>query len=164
MQINLRLEPAPQFQTRTYDPDEDDVRSILMGVCDALGSGSEFAVAGFGQDVWPVDVRTDLPVFLEQVPTALRAIKEGKSAEIDFYEQGLERSIAFEPDGDKYMATCRTWSTTWQPNPSIEEISADSLEQMLSAAQGEFLRVLTIMSPSLANHSWIEDWLTAGPT
>jgi hypothetical protein len=41
---------------------------------------------------------------------------------IDFYEQGVERSIAFEPDGTKYLATCKTWSTTWQSYPSIEEI------------------------------------------
>jgi hypothetical protein len=162
MQITLRLEPAAQFQTPTYDPDEDDVRSILMDVCDALGAGSEFAVSGFGQDVWPVDVTTDLAVFLEQVPHALRAIKERKFAEIDFYEQGIERSIAFEPDGAGYSATCKSWSTRWQPDPSIEEISADSLEQMLLAARDEFMRVLTMMAPGLASHSWIRDWLRAG--
>jgi hypothetical protein len=162
MQISLRLEPAAQFQTRTYDPDLDDVRSILMDVCDALESGSEFALSGFGQDVWPVDVRTDLAVFLEQMPNALCAIKERKPAEIDFYEQGVERSIAFEPDGTKYLATCKTWSTTWQPHPSIEEISADSLEQMLLAARDEFMRALTMMAPSLANHSWIREWLRVG--
>ena len=162
MQINLRLTPAAQFQARTYDPDEDDVRSILMDVCDALGSGSEFEVCGFCEDVWPVDIRTDLAVFLEQVPNVLRAVRERKSAEIDFYEQGIERSIAFEPDGAKYSATCTTWSTTWQPHPSVEEISADSLEQMLLAARDEFMRVLTTMTPSLANHSWIRDWLRAG--
>jgi hypothetical protein len=133
-----------------------------MDVSDALEPGSEFAVSGFGQDVWPVDVRTDLAVFLEQMPNALRAIKERKSAEIDFYEQGVERSIAFEPDGTQYLATCKTWSTTWQPHPSIEEISADSLEQMLLAARDEFMRALTMMAPSLADHSWIKEWLRAG--
>jgi hypothetical protein len=162
MKVNLRLKPAAQFQTRTYDPDEDDVRSILMDVCDALEPGSEFAVSGFGQDVWPVDVTTDLAVFLEQVPKALHAIKERKSAEIEFYEQGVERLIAFEPEGARYLAICETWSTTWQPHPSIEEISAASLEQMLLAARDEFMRVLTTMAPSLANHTWISEWLRAG--
>jgi hypothetical protein len=164
MQINLRLEPSAQFHIRTYDPDEDDVRSILMDVCDALEPRSVFAVSGFGQDVWPVDVKTDLAVFLEQVPDALRAIRERKVAEIDFYEQGVERSIAFEPAGAKYVATCKTWSTTWQPHPSIEEISADALEQMLLAAREEFMRVLTRMAPGLADHPWIREWLRVGCT
>jgi hypothetical protein len=105
-------------------------------------------VSGFGQDVWPVDVRTDLAVFLEQLPDAPRAIKERKWAEMNFYEQGVERSVAFEPDGATYRATCKSWATTWQAHPAIEEISADSLEQMLLAVRDEFMRVQTMMLPA----------------
>ena len=107
MQIKLRLKESfsPDFSTRTYDPNDDDVRSILMDVCRAIGQRGEFVVSGFGQNSWPVDVQTDLPVFLEQLPSALLAVSKCAMAEIDFYEQGVERSIALAPADGRYIAT-----------------------------------------------------------
>ena len=158
MQIELHLEAASNFTTRTYDADEDDVRSILMDVCRAIGPRSEFIVTGFGQDVWPVDVETDLPVFLEQLPSALRAVNEGMTADIDFYEQGIERTIVLEPACGRYLATC-TSRTSWQPNPMIEEIASEKLEEMLLVAREAFMRALAEMAPELARHPWILQWL-----
>ena len=158
MQIELRLTIEPNFPIRSYDPGEDDVRSILMDVCRAIKVKSEFLVAGFGQERWPVDVETDLPVFLEQLPYALRAVQQGTFAEIDFYEQGIERSIAMKPAGDKYVLTC-TSRTRWNPSPATEEIPSESLERMLLAVKDAFMISLTEMAPSLARHPWTCQWL-----
>lgn len=118
------------FLSRVYDPHEDDVRSILIDICQALGSESEFVVSGFGQERWPVDVKTDLSVFLEQLPSALRAVSEGVMADIDFYEQGIERSITLEPRGHSYLAICRS-RTNWKPDPAVEQLPGEELEEML---------------------------------
>ncbi len=158
MRIELRLKAVSDFPIRAYDPNEDDVRSILTDVCRAIGERSEFVVSGFGQERWPVDVETDLPVFLEQLPSALRAVHEGVSTDIDFYEQGIERAIALEPAGRKYLATC-TSRTRWQPNPTVEEMPVDELGEMLLAAREAFMRTLTDMAPELSIHPWILQWL-----
>lgn len=61
---------------RAYDTELDDIRSILMDACRLLEHHVIFVVSGFGQDRWPVDTGTDLPVFLEQLPHVLKAVKD----------------------------------------------------------------------------------------
>jgi hypothetical protein len=159
MRIELRINELPvKLWARSYDPCLEDVRSILVDVCGKIGRGGEFVVSGFGQDPWPADVRTDLPVFLEQLPEILRAIHGMTVVEIEFYEQGLQRSIELSPDGDSYVAVCRS-GMTWQPNPSIERIDRKDLEEMLTAAKEEFMRAFREMAPGLAEHPWVRRWL-----
>ena len=158
MQIKLHLKAVPDFLIRAYDPNEDDVRSILMDVCRAIAARSEFVVSGFGQERWPVDVETDLPVFLEQLPSALRAVYDGMTTDIDFYEQGIERAVALEPVDRKYLATC-TSRTRWQPSPTVEEVPREELEEMLLTAREAFMRTLGDMAPELSSHPWIRQWL-----
>lgn len=158
MKIELYLKAESDFLVREYDPDEDDIRSILMDVCQAIGEQSDFVVSGFGQERWPVDVKTDLPIFLEQLPSALRGVHDGVAADIDFYEQGIERSIALEPADQKYLVTCVS-RTHWQPNPTIEEIPSEDLEEMLLSAREAFMRVLADMAPQLPSHPWILQWM-----
>jgi len=158
MRIEVHLKTVPDFILRAYSPREDDVRSILMDVCQAVGERSEFLVSGFGEERWPVDVKTDLPVFLEQLPSVLRAVHEGVAIDIDFYEQGIERSIALQPAKGKYLATCKS-RTRWQPDPAIEEIPAEELAGMLLSAREAFMRAFTDMAPQLSSHPWIRQWL-----
>lgn len=158
MQIELHLKSAADFFMRTYDAKEDDVRSILMDVCRAIGRRSQFMVSGFGQNRWPMDVETDLTVFLEQLPSVLHAVHEGATTAIDFYEQGIERKISLEPVGQKYLAACTSW-TDWQPNPVIEELSSEELARMLLTAKDAFMHTLADMAPELAGHLWIRQWL-----
>jgi len=73
-EIDLSNRPHDPFPTRKYHPELDDVRSILNDVCDWLQPHARFTVSGFGQAQWPVDVRTDLCVLLEQLPRALLAL------------------------------------------------------------------------------------------
>lgn len=156
--IELRLKAARDFATRSYNSNEDDVRSILIDVCRATESQSEFVLSGFGQQRWPVDVGTDLPVFLEQLPSALHAVNQNMATTVDFYEQGVERSISLEPLGRGYIATCAS-QTDWQPNPTTEDIPGDELADMLLAARDAFMSVLVETAPDLAKHPWIRNWL-----
>ena len=143
---------------RTYDPELDDVRSILGDVCEWLEPHAEFVVSGFGQDRWPTDVRTDLLVLLEQLPGALHTLASGAPFEIDFYEQGIQRKVVFTPAEDAYLAKCLSYGT-WEPNPAVERIERDSLEAMLVMLREQFMRLLRMASPDLAEHPWIQSWL-----
>jgi len=160
MQLELRLGGLllPQLDACAYDSDEDDIRSILVDACRVIGEHSDFLVSGFGQDRWPVDVATDLPVFLEQLPKALRAVSSGAAFEFDFYEQGIERTIAFSPTAGHYAAVCRS-RTSWQPDPAIEEVDRGDLEEMLLNLREEFMRAFAQIGPSLIHHEWVRHWL-----
>lgn len=158
IELQLRDSPVCEFISRPYDPKTDDIRSIIGDICQAMAVRSRFLVAGFGQDRWPVDVEVDLPVFLEQLPRALRAISDGDATEIDFYEQGIERSISLTPLGNRYSAACVS-RTSWQPNPSIEQIDRNVLEEMMLTVREEFMRAVADIAPGLVAHPWLRSWL-----
>ena len=69
----------PSGETRSYDEAQDDVTRVLADICESLATseGVDFVVRGFGQDRWPVDVRVDLAVVVEQVPGVLSAELRG---------------------------------------------------------------------------------------
>jgi hypothetical protein len=143
---------------RNYDPELDNIGSILTDLCDALDGGARFSVSGFGQDAWPVDVRTDLLVFLEQLPEVLDAIHLGRAVTLDFYEQGLERSIDLNPSGSDYLLSCIS-STSWEPSGGPECIDRAQLQYMLAAVRDQFLAYVGAAAPSLLNHPWMRGWL-----
>ncbi|WP_426534235.1 hypothetical protein [Bradyrhizobium sp. McL0615] len=151
---NVRATP------RTYDPETEDIRSILSDLCRTVAKEGKFVVAGFGQDRWPVDVGTDLAILLEQLPDVLRAVKAGAATEIDFYEQGIERKIEFSPAGNAYNATCIS-QTEWQPNPAVEQVGRAVLEGMLVGVQEEVVRLIEEIAPDLAEHDWVRRWRDA---
>ena len=87
----------------TYDPELDDIRSVLSDICGALAEtdGVRFHAEGFDDVPWRATVRTDLPITLEQIPHVLSGLKKETSVELDFFEQGLERSVRFEGTGSE---------------------------------------------------------------
>lgn len=157
MRIELHLIAPPRFKARDYRVEEDDVRSILMDICRALDTRSEFRVSGFGQQRWPVDVSCDLGIFLEQLPYALRRLQAGQTAQIDLYEQGVERTLDWVPAGPVCVATCRSWST-WQPDPSVQTVSTRDVIDLMSTTLETFLGAMAQMAPELLAHPWIVEW------
>jgi len=163
MHIELRVPNAvdTRLLARTYDPELEDVRAILADVCGAVERQVQLVVSGFGQDRWPVDVRIDLAVLMEQLPSALLAVKSGMEGEIFFYEQGIQRQIFLSPAGDDTcLASCVSYAIAWEPDPAEEQIDRASLEQMLLAVQDSFMSLLRGILPELAEHEWVRSWLT----
>jgi hypothetical protein len=81
MQVKIdlgRVQTLPDLPL-SYEEGMHDVRPILSDVCEALAdtASADFVASGFGQARWPVDVRTDLPVFLEQLPEAIASAEAG---------------------------------------------------------------------------------------
>jgi hypothetical protein len=145
----------------SYDAALHDFRSVLADLCRTLERQAVFVVSGFGQDRWPVNVDTDLAVVLEQLPAVVRAIRLNRPAVLDFYEQGIERTISIDPVGDAYRLTCASY-TSWQPNPAVEIMGSEALIRMLGAILGEFERAIRNIAPALAEHVWLRSWLQDG--
>lgn len=161
MEIRIELRRLARFPELTLrrDGPHSDVRVVLDDVCDVFADTAslDFFVSGFGQPRWPVDVRTDLPIFLEQLPRALACARAGKAFTIDFYEQGIERAIHFEPVRLHYIARCDS-RTTWRPSPPIETIEAAELYVMLREARECLLRSLQAIAPRVAMNPSLHSW------
>lgn len=153
-----RKAPFPELPL-DYEEELDDVRSIIRDTCEALAdtSSADFIVSGFGQERWPVDVRTDLPVFLDQLPNAVVSVESCAPFSLEFYEQGIERVIHFECKGEEYSARCES-QTAWKPAPPIETIGRLELKKMLCDIREGFVQFLSSNAPRVAAHPWIRDW------
>jgi hypothetical protein len=165
MRSELRIPDTTntRLHGRDYDAELDDFRSILRDICRAIDGHGQFLVSGFGEDHWPVDVRTDLVVFLEQLPCVIDAISAGRPSEIDFYEQGVERKIVLSPTGDSYLATCISLGA-WQPLAEIETLERKSLKLMLISVRDTFMTLVRGFSPKLANDERLREWLECEQT
>ena len=158
--IEVRDQKLPSIQPRVYNECEDDLMAMFIDICEVLADtgAADFRVSGFGQDPWPVDVRTDLPVLLEQLPTAIAASAEPTSGFIlDFYEQGIERRLVFIPSNQEFTVTCES-DTDWRPEPAQENIEVTFLRRQLVTLKNNFLRVVRVMAPEVDAHKLFREW------
>ena len=151
MEISLAPTPAVQIKPvprRVYDEELDDVRAILMDLCEELAAQGavQFRVAGFGDPDWPIDVEVDLSVLMEHVPAAIFSLG-----------RRVQRHLSFKHDGSSYRILC-TSSTAWRPSSTEEGMSCKDIEQMLVEVKHEFLRLAEAVSPGVTSHPWMVDW------
>jgi len=147
-------------QPRTYHPEVDSIESLLADACEALADSERvtFVVDGFGQSPWPVDVRTDLLTIVEQLPEFLEFLQSADTiGELDFYEQGMQRSLRFEKHGAQVRIAC-TSGTKWQPSPAVEVMPLNELASMAFALAVDFVFIVRQACPTIANHAWFEAW------
>jgi hypothetical protein len=166
MEFKLRIKPGTDFsEVRTeYDPKLDNMMSIFDSVCDALHESktAKFTVSGFGLDKWPVSVRTDLSILLEQLAEAIAAVKAHAPFVIDFYEQGIQRKIAFEPLGAGYVAQCTrcTSQTNWMVESTTERVTTAVLLRMFCKIRDDFMSCLRSEAPAVAAHPWLIEYFS----
>lgn len=161
--LDVRDYDLPRTPSVEYVEEDDDVTSLIADICEAVADCGKvtFRVSGFGQDPWPVDVRTDLPVFLEQLPAAIRAAERGdREFTLDFYEQGLERVLLFTPNDGSFSVRCES-ATDWTPYPTKETITAPELGDVLLAIRHSFLRIVRAVAPEHHHHPWLVEWRSA---
>ena len=156
----IRTKPCTSDESgHTYDPELDDVVSVLADVCELLEESGcvTFQVHGFGQEAWPVDIGTDLLTILEQLPSVATAINDC-SAEfrLDFYEQRIQRFLTFERSGD--MLIVRASGTNWQPQPESLTLPVDAFCETLEKLREDFLSSAAAVNPDLADHPWLHEW------
>lgn len=156
------LDVVPRVPAQSYDEQVADVNTMLIDLCHSFAESDNltFLVSGFGQPTWPVEVRPDLSVFLEQLPQLIMAIdQETPEFVLDFYEQGLERRLYFcRAAGSTFQVRVES-DTDWQPNPREETIAANELRNMLSGVRDVFARTVQHAAPEAYSHPWFRSWL-----
>jgi hypothetical protein len=155
----MRLTPPSTQLALTPDFDiPDDYESLVMETCQLLGrTDCQFHVSGFGQADWPVDVSYDLSTVVEQLPATLEALQRGEEAEIDFYGQGIERTISFAPTGDLITVNCSS-KTAWIPNPSSETVEREEVRMLLLGLARDFKEAVNRACPTLATVPPFSAW------
>ncbi|MFB6578637.1 hypothetical protein ACFCYC_14650 [Streptomyces sp. NPDC056402] len=136
----------------------DDDESLAMDACQLLsGTDARFFVSGFGQEAWPVNVAYDLSSVIEQLPGAIGSLGSGRSAEIDFYGQGIERRLTFVPAGDTTEIRCSS-GTAWRPDPDVEVLSRTTALDLLTGSAGDFGAATGRAAPELAMRTPFGTW------
>jgi hypothetical protein len=153
--------PATRVETVEYTEENDDIQSLLIGLCIQLDAqeGVHFVVEGFSDAPWPTSVRPDLCILLEQLPDITRAIDtHAGQFDLDFYEQGLQRRLHFERTGDDVQISCTNWGLSSTPDENTIEMKIGDLSRMFRAVAAEVVRLASMVTPELAAHPWFAQW------
>lgn len=145
-----------------YDPELDDVGSVLHDICEALDlAGVSFLARVCSDQDWPVTVRTDLHVVIEQLNDVLVALTRRDIARLDFYEQGIERTVSFLPNNGTVLIECTDMIPDATSKQETVILSRNLVIEELIRLAEDFLRVARMHCPELTSHPWFEEWATA---
>ncbi|MEV4411367.1 hypothetical protein [Catellatospora sp. NPDC049609] len=162
MSFEVSLRGPTNAPSLAEGPSAADYDSVVMDACVILASTDcAFRVGGFGSAGWPVDVGCDLSTFVEQLPEAIDAIRDRRNAEIDFYGQGIERTLLFEVEDPLVRIKCLT-RTSWKPDPEIEVVARDKIILMLMDVSSEFASALKTIWPDVDSVRPICEMLISG--
>ncbi len=146
--------------TPLYDTELDNVTSVFHDICKILSEqpNIKFAISGFGQNEWPVDVKTDLMCVLEDMREIVaRLSKDDYNFEFYLYEQGIERKLNFSSKDNVVDVLCTSY-TDWQPNPAEIKMGKDQVKKIFIDLITAFCLAAKEVSPKVCNHQWYEDW------
>lgn len=161
--IDFRLVREPSGNEIGCLDSEDelnDLESVLQIICRKLEGRTKFVVNAFDVTDWPVDVRADFSVFLEQAPKMLEFLISDtkRSFVLDFYEQGIERELTFTYEGDTVVITCKS-RIAWRPNREKILLSRRKLGRLLIDVFANFEDVVNKFCPDAAQNVMFRDWL-----
>jgi hypothetical protein len=135
-----------------------DFETLVMEACEQLAqTDSSFCIGGFGTKDWHFDVGYDFSAMLEQLPVLLECIRSGVRGEIDFYSQGVERTLTFLPSGKLVQVECLS-RTSWTPVPNVEFCVRGDLEAMIIRVMMQFQESLRIIKSPLADVEPFSSW------
>jgi hypothetical protein len=138
--------------------DLDDYEYLVMQGCRILSeAGCRFHIAGFGSNGWGFDVAYDMSSLMEQLPELLAGLTSDGRGEVDFYSQGVERTVTFEQVADSYMVRCHS-RTSWAPRPEVEYVEAAVMEGMLAQLASTFSTALEAASSEIAMVEPFRSW------
>ncbi len=149
--------------------DVEDVTGIFALICDALEESNvvRFRVEGFGSP-WPVDVRTDLLIVLEQLSELLKFLNSPESTigYLDFYEQGIERRLVFRKLEDdlvklnchKLLEYAGNQEQDWGQELEEEPIKLASLKLMICHLIKSFIAIADELCSTLTSHKFFQEW------
>ncbi len=163
--LDIKLEVVGVLQRSdevapVYDVELDNITSVFSDICETLSlqPNVQFIVSGFGQELWPVDVKTDLLCAVEELGEIVQKISlENYNFELDFYEQGVERKLIFESRDLEVIIKCESY-TNWIPLPSSITMSKNEVKEIFYSLKFTFCSAADQACPNLINHEWFKAW------
>ncbi|MFI9384804.1 hypothetical protein [Kutzneria sp. NPDC052558] len=149
------------FEPRLLEPWED-LDDLALPLCELLDeAGVRFFVGGFGDRRWPVDVRYDLATIIPQLPAVIDSLQSRLEAELDFYEQGIQRTVMIDYSGDRVVLKCSSFGK-WKPLWLTEECVVEDFRGMLSRFVNRLSFAVSVAVPSLSSVDPLERWSSWG--
>ncbi|MFV0290282.1 MAG: hypothetical protein ACK5IJ_05200 [Mangrovibacterium sp.] len=148
---------------KIYDEELDNEVSVILDICDILHRTDKvtFKVSGFGFDNWLVDCGFDLPCVLEVLPCIISKIsKNNYNFELDFFEQGTERTVFFKDNGDHVLLDCIS-RTDWQPNPKRIIMQKEDIKSIFENFRDDFINCSEKICKDLLHNEFLAEWLNA---
>jgi hypothetical protein len=148
---------------RRLHPELDNEISATDAVTTALAryKSIRFHVSGFGEPRWRVDVWTDLCIVVEQIPQIVYWLRGRTKTEmsLDFYEQGVERSIKIHKRGSRVVLEGVPFAgRPWTPSIPLEVMPKAAFERMLLDLLLRFADLGDSLYPGIWNEPVIQDW------
>jgi hypothetical protein len=138
--------------------DTEDFDYLVMQGCRVLAeSGCEFHIGGFGSQDWKFDIAYDMSTLLEQLPQLIESLKLADAGEIDFYSQGVERTVTFSKADGNYEMHCHS-RTSWHPSPSVETAKIVAMNEMIDDLAFNFSSALARASSEIADLEPFPAW------
>ncbi|MBK7582076.1 MAG: hypothetical protein IPI67_17950 [Myxococcales bacterium] len=95
---------------------------------------------------------------MEQVPGVISSLRARQSAQLGFYEQGVERILVMEPEVDDVVVECQSM-TAWQPVPRQVRLQAGELLEMLTQLLETFVIAAQELCPEVLGEPEVRSWL-----
>jgi hypothetical protein len=151
------LEPPVSLE----DLDLDETEGILGGICLLLEArqDTQFFVSGFGEQVWAVDISTDLASIIEQLPEVVTSLqKRNYPVEIYFYGQGIDRRLVCESNSSSINVTCDS-GTSWVPRPRTLILNEEEFLLQFLDLKTSFIECARQVAPHLAATQQFTSWV-----
>ncbi|WP_189009654.1 hypothetical protein [Deinococcus roseus] len=172
--IDIRLETDRLFHSRTdtlfipeYDLNLDNYQSVLIDLCHWIDENMSVKFIFNHEDiVLPVDVRTDLPIFLEQLPSILNWIDEvvnnlinnneieNKSFTIELYEQGIDSTTQFTINSENIEVL-----SFFKGKDSRSNMSIHLVDCILTRFLFNFFILISNSHINYLTHSIFDEWI-----
>jgi hypothetical protein len=157
MIIELHLNSQINIKNlRKYSCIYDSGISVLVDICRIISENkvNKFKFIAFSDTEWPVDIETDLSIFMEQLPSCIREISNDENASIYLYEQGINREIFFENQGNIYRCYALGYEDNWK-SMYDEYLTKIDLLNILNNVLSNFINILD----NLSENKYLLDWL-----
>lgn len=166
-ELVLQIHPDAFAAARPGQPGDeyelDTAESQLMAACELIADAgvAEFRLRCCGEQPWPVDVRTDLSVFLEQLPELLQALHEGSPCfRLQMYEQGIETVLVFTRTGGLLQVRCEPLlpggENRWGAHE--ESLEVRMLVHSVAGVLTTFVQCCERVCPQLFMRAELTDW------
>lgn len=145
--------------------EEEDAIAVIADICSFFDESQSitFKVSGFGDNNWKVDCGYDLLSVIVQLPDIIKTIYSSSyDFELDFYEQGTERTVFFKDYNETVKLTCIS-RTNWRPNDENITMLKEDVKTMFVKIMNDFLICAQATNPELVKDYRFKKWLSEIP-